>query len=243
MTRVPRNLEFVYHGTNEKHLREIRKRGLHPRASSGVSNYDGELASAFTSHEDFVYLSNTRAIVYGLAADGRRRVMLLEIPLTALDESLCCPDEDSIVIRRLIGEGVYETTKHDKRFDEILKDTKPRDYRADWKSYFTEFGNVAYAGVIPFSAIRRLALIDKPTLTNVVLPILRRFSKRANTIERLLDVQSDAISFIFDGAAIADMPSEEMRRLRVLRLQYVEVRMPRSAAFVSYSRTGIDGAD
>lgn len=214
---------MVYHGTNQQNLSAIRKEGLHPRVISGVSNYSGSNAGKLASREDFVYLSNTRAVLYGLAANGRRPVLILEIPLDALDKNLCCPDEDSVVIRQLLEERVYETAEHDRRFDELHAQVKPQDHKAAWRSYFEEYGNIAYAGSLPFTTVVRYALIDELTLKNVMCSIFETHAPPSNRHVDLLDYQAETIGFMFDGTPITGIPDSDMWRLRSLRLEHGKV--------------------
>lgn len=151
-------------------------------------------------------------------------MLVLEVPLVALDETLCCPDEDSVVIRKLIEEGTYETADHARRFDELLADVRPREFRLDWRSYFDEFGNIAYEGVVPFSAVTRYVLIDALALRDSMLPIFKASSPPLAAHIDLLDHHADTIAFMFDGTPVRGVSNANMWRLQGLRLQHVDVR-------------------
>jgi hypothetical protein len=138
------------------------------------------------------------------------RVAILEFALDDLDRNNCYPDEDSIVLSKMVAEGTFEGPTHSTRFDELMADTHPAEHGEDFDRIFREFGLIAYKGVIPYSLVRRF----------VVAPV-REFQAISGALAPRQPARNDiaghnkwgtAITqFLFDGNAIDGVPERVMR--------------------------------
>ncbi len=139
---------LVYHGTTESAARRIISQGIRPR---GNRNGNWNIRSS----AERVYLTDCYAPAFAQhAARGGKRWALVEVDLSRLDTTLLLPDEDFLEqtcrgFDRVPGE-LAERTAHYRR--------EAGNFRPEWEGCLRSLGTVAYAGVVPPTAVTRVAL-------------------------------------------------------------------------------------
>lgn len=113
------------------------------------------------SHPDLVYLTVAYAPYFGLQAAKGKKMAIVEIDTDSLDESKMLPDEDFI----------EQVTRTDKK-NTVGIDGKTLNERTEyirnhldefsgfWRESVEHLGHCAYKGVIPNSAVTRVAVIE-----------------------------------------------------------------------------------
>jgi hypothetical protein len=147
----------LYHGTTEKIGRLALKEGLRPRKMTGKSNWKNFVES----HPSLVYLTKAYAPYYALQVVRGKKMAIVEIETNLLDEFKMLPDEDFVEQAtrhdkqnktRIEGKTVNERTEYIRNHLE--------EFSGFWRTSVEYLGNCAYEGVIPKTAITRLAIID-----------------------------------------------------------------------------------
>lgn len=141
--------EKLYHVTYSKNVNGILARGLAPRSVTGLDNWAEKQQS---SHAEHVYLTEANVLRYAAMMWGKveyGKVALVEVDASQLQEDLLYPDEDYI---STLG-------ANDFKADTFAADTAAaRDeidkHQDKWRSSLAGYGNVAYRGVIPPSALK-----------------------------------------------------------------------------------------
>ena len=136
----------LYHGTSDKHLPQILKKGLCPR-SGKKGNWE-----EFPSRSDMVYLTLAYAPYFALNQDGNPTV--LEIDADLLNEEHFLPDEDFISQTISKQEKLPFKTIHNKVRRQL------KSYQTYWPLSLEKIGNCCYQGKIPASAIKRYVVWD-----------------------------------------------------------------------------------
>jgi hypothetical protein len=147
----------LYHGTTERIGRLALTEGLRPRKLTGKSNWK----SFVESHPSLVYLTKAYAPYYALQVMRGKKMAIVEIETNRLDEFKMLPDEDFIeqVTRadkenktRIEGKTMNERTEYIRNHLE--------EFSGFWRTSVENLGNCAYKGIIPKTAITRVAVVD-----------------------------------------------------------------------------------
>lgn len=150
----------LYHGTSSRHLEQILKEGLAPRAER-ASNWEAE------SCNEVVYLTKTYGLYFAanaIIAEGEE-LIIVEIDTDLLpDKDKLLSDEDAIwfawkagVIKpHQVEAWIYDETKERQAqyFAGFLEDFTSMGCTWDWS--LRALGNCTYMGTIPPSAITRI---------------------------------------------------------------------------------------
>ena len=150
---------MLYHGTSERNLKVILKKGLLPRSTSKRrTNWDRN-----PSHPEAVYLTNAYAGFYANAScKGRERWAILEIDTDKLSPFAFAPDEDFLEQAGRKSDGIPGDIH--QRLTALREDLDVI-YGGDLESKYValslkHLGNCTYFGAIPLGAISRIALVD-----------------------------------------------------------------------------------
>jgi hypothetical protein len=147
----------LYHGTTERIGRLAIKEGLRPRKLTGKSNWKHFVES----HPSLVYLTKAYAPYYALQVVRGKKIAIVEIETNLLDEFKLLPDEDFIEQAtrcdkqnktRIEGKTIAERTEYIRNHLD--------EFSGFWGTSVEHLGNCAYEGIIPKTAITRLAIID-----------------------------------------------------------------------------------
>jgi hypothetical protein len=197
----------VYHATRTDLLPAIRNDGLTPRGSRR-GNFGTDLAS----RPEYVYLTRYKALNYAISAQRLHtdRVAILEFALGDLDRKNCYPDEDAIVLSKMVAEGTFEGPTHNARFDELVAGAHPAEHSGDFDRIFGKFGLIAYKGVIPFSLVRRFVVAPVREFQAISDALVSRHPAW-NDIAGQNQWGTAVTQFLFDGTAIAGVPERIMR--------------------------------
>ena len=165
---------MLYHGTSSRALPAILQTGLRPRLNERETNYPSA-----PSDDRYTYLSTSFAPWYAInSGEGNASPVLIEIDPNRLDLSRAYPDEDFLgQIVSLIQKvrDVGDVVEHDSRATilQAMREMTPvaehiqqvgQDMgacRTLWTESLDWFGNVAYEGVVPVSAITRYVVQDR----------------------------------------------------------------------------------
>ncbi len=143
---------MLYHGTSSRHLSKILAEGIRPRHRKN-SVWD---CASIDSH---VYMTEAYALHYaGAAADDKDNLLIAEIDPDELDRhGTKYPDEDflaQVAPHNFLSEkNLIEKTKW---FAEHID-----DYQIMWSASLKGLGNMALRGLVPVTAIKRIAVIDR----------------------------------------------------------------------------------
>jgi hypothetical protein len=147
----------LYHGTTERIGRLALKEGLRPRKLTGKSNWKHTVES----HPSLVYLTTAYAPYYALQVVKGKKISIVEIETDLLDEFKMRPDEDFMEQATrldkkndagIIGKTINERTEYIRNHLE--------EFSGFWRTSVEYLGNCAYEGIIPKTAINRIAVID-----------------------------------------------------------------------------------
>ncbi len=147
---------MIFHGTDANNIEDILKNGIRPWNEFREQTNWTEIPT----HKDMVYLSDVYALYYAEAATNETNdIALFEIDETKLDQQSIFPDEDFIAQVFLDAKNIGEEIPLVfSACDSIIKITEliePRDYRPMTTACRLNYGNLAYNGTIPPSAITR----------------------------------------------------------------------------------------
>jgi len=125
----------LYHGTNEKNLKEILKKGLIPRGSK-KSNWESGIGK---SRKDLVYLTTCYACYYASNASSskKNRPVVLKIEID-VDKFELFPDEE-FIFRTIVGSGKVLSEKEAKKEYESID---PKEYTQLWNDSLRFMGTV-----------------------------------------------------------------------------------------------------
>ena len=147
----------LYHGTTERIGRLALKEGLRPRKLTGKSNWKNFVES----HPSLVYLTKAYAPYYALQVVRGKKLAIVEIETNSLDVFKMRPDEDFIeqVTRQdkqnktaIEGKTISERTEYVRNHLD--------EFSGFWRTSVEHLGNCAYEGVVPKTAITRVAVVD-----------------------------------------------------------------------------------
>lgn len=146
---------LLYHGTKASVALASLKEGLKPRAMTKASNWDHSVSS----NKNCVYLTDTYPLYFAVAAhstDTPGKVGIVEIDTAKLNYFDLFPDEDVL-------------EQAGRKYDNVKGSMEQRtrwyrkhlfEYQNVWTKSIEAMGTCAHRGIIPPSAITRIALID-----------------------------------------------------------------------------------
>lgn len=154
----PRNIPArLYHVTYAKNIPAIMRDGLIPRSISNQDNYSDK---SLSSHPEHVYLTEGNMVYYlhllWGKGESRPEMAVIEVDTAALGVNRFHPDEDWVARytapmgRTYSDVETIEDTMH-------ARDTI-EEYKYLAKACLTGYGNIAYRGTIPPSALRVMRL-------------------------------------------------------------------------------------
>lgn len=161
----------LYHSTSESGAKAILSGlGIVPRSHTGIDSRYKD----FPSNPDYVYLSYSHGAYFAGSVAGDQqsitgelaKASILEIDGNKLDKSLFYPDEDFLEQHgRRNNDGItgniYTRTAY---YRENMS-----NYAELWESCFKLSGSIAYFGMIPLHAIKRICHIDWKLIENKTL--------------------------------------------------------------------------
>lgn len=154
----------LYHGTSALALASMVRDGIRGRAHHGITNWKATIES----NEETVYLSDAYALFFAVNAErGNEGGAILEINTRGLDPRLFQPDEDFLE-QASRGHPVIGGPSW-------LSESKDMQRRTRWFRKHAKMipfarvslecmGTVGYAGVIPWKAVKRVALLSHEQL-------------------------------------------------------------------------------
>jgi hypothetical protein len=151
---------MIFHGTDARHLDDVLTHGLRPwNEFKSASNW-----GAIPARPGFVYLSEVYGLYYAQGAgDETSGMALIEIDDGVLDPSRIFPDEDFIAQlfweAKALGEEIPVDLAQIDSVAELTQAIDPVLFQDMTVSCRVHFGNAAYMGTIPPSAIRRHAVV------------------------------------------------------------------------------------
>jgi hypothetical protein len=162
--------EMLYHGTAAKHLDEIEKNGLIPRAQSKIkSNW----THTVTSNKDAVYLTDAYAWHFAVCASKDDKGLILEIDRGMLRPELLCPDED-VLEQTTRGAGPSDEAPNFAPIEWSMA-RRTRFYRKLARhnpnlvdASLSQMGTCGYYGAIPWEAVTRYVIVDLKKLPTVL---------------------------------------------------------------------------
>ena len=161
--------EFLYHGTSETAARAAISDGLKPRSAI---NRKGNWEHTIDSHPDCVYLTDIYSPYFAATSSYLDdKWAMTEIDVAKLKKSLFRPDEDCMEqgtrnMKNRFDGGKLTMTERTRYFRDHQD-----EYKSKWKLTLEILGTCAYKGVIPPSAISRVAIYDPKNKPNGVITI------------------------------------------------------------------------
>jgi len=156
----------LYHGTNACNLKSILTKGLKPRSQTGINNWRN-LGAHRASVPDFTYLTDSYPLFFANAAlvqqdkksvDETMRLRAFPVVLEmSVDTNDLYPDEDFL---GYVIQHKYEIPYDDACY--IVTGDNGRilhNNQKMWDLCLKHQGTVAHKGVVPPSAITRIAII------------------------------------------------------------------------------------
>jgi hypothetical protein len=147
----------LYHGTSERYVERIMRRGLEPRG-----RHIGNWKHTMLSRPDAVYMSNAYALYFACHTASRtkkEKAAVIEIDTTGLNPFCLHPDEDFLEqATRKKGDAPLDAAMKPRTewYRERLE-----DYQEHWELSVEHLGNCCHIGVIPTHALTRVAVIDR----------------------------------------------------------------------------------
>jgi hypothetical protein len=146
---------ILYHVTHSGDARRILVEGLKPRRLTGRDNYEEQ---GLSSHPDHVYMTEGNVCFY-LSRMGRTAqtsLTVLAIDTSRLDESLLYPDEDyAALCAGHIANGNWHDNSDTYREEITAARDSIENHKHLWGASLRGYGNVAYRGIIPPTALRK----------------------------------------------------------------------------------------
>lgn len=145
----------LYHGTSERHIERIMRRGLEPRGRN-----NGNWKHTMLSRPDAVYMSNAYALYFAIQAcrAKKERPAIFEVDTLLLNPFSLHPDEDFLeqATRKqgnapLDGDMKSRTAFYRERLE---------DYQDYWELSIEHMGNCCHIGTVPVRALTRLVTVD-----------------------------------------------------------------------------------
>lgn len=162
---------LLYHGTDARYYDSVTKYGLRPR---GTRKGCWDANSSIPGH---VYLTDCYAGYFALNsawASINPELMLIEIDLSLLDSSKLYPDEDFVQF------AASDIPKSANKNLWVKKNIHL--YQDFWEQSLKELGNIAYRGVIPNTAITRIARVFYNDAPEICMSMLDASITRLNRL-------------------------------------------------------------
>lgn len=152
---------ILYHGTSARYREAIERDGLLPRDETGKSS---KWDAKYPSHPDMIYLTNTYAIFYAIAAaEGDENGLIVEVEV---DEDYLYPDEDPLA--QVTGKEDYDGLADmslEQRTDYF------RENMYEFQHLYPEslrlLGTCCHAGGIAVDEIKRI--VEFPIMGDLVM--------------------------------------------------------------------------
>lgn len=161
-------ISSIYHSTSTEIAKKIMSgEGIVPRSITGLSSkYDD-----FPSNPECVYLTYSHGAFFASSQTGDDRILkaraqggriedlssaIIEIDGTLLDESLFYPDEDFLEQSNLGKDDIKGGEKERTAYYRSIM----LERQSEWQEGFAGCGTIAYRGVVPVSAIKRVAYVN-----------------------------------------------------------------------------------
>lgn len=147
---------LLYHGTSQNALAGILINGIRPRGKKGRSNWKHSVES----NAECVYLTEGYGMHFATAAtrDEDGQAAIIEVDTDRLNFFDLYPDEDAI---EQLSRGRDDLPKHwDMKKRTRYYRVRMVDYAGKWPVSIKALGTACHRGVIPTSAITRVAKVD-----------------------------------------------------------------------------------
>ncbi len=201
----PSEFPVLYHGTSQHSLIPMMEQGLMPRGGTGKDNWKHTV----TSNPNTVYLSDCFAHYFAFQAmQNNEGAAALEIDVTKLNRYAFVADEDAVE-QASRGHHIPHTPRWLAQSNDMKRRT--RWFRDNAELFDPSvsmqlLGTVGYRGTIPWSAVRRVALLTAeqarlltflfdPTITTLLYKIrgssYRRFTRSLFDQDLLADVNDE----------------------------------------------------
>ena len=170
---VVRQHPILYHGTSYRALASILAQGIAPRKTHRRTNWE----AAVESNEDTVYLTTAYAHYFAVNAtnsdDATDAGVVLEVATDQLDfgAGFFVPDEDCIE-QGTRGHHIPGTPRWLSGSRDMVRRTRwfrRHAHKFDPNASLENLGTVGWRGVVPVAAVRRLVLIPRKTLIDLLL--------------------------------------------------------------------------
>src|SRR5262245_38234343 len=147
----------LYHGTSRQAVPSILDRGIEPR-SAGHRNSNWK--HTVESNKDCVYLSQGYALYFAInAVKDIADCAIVEVESDFLDPSHLIPDEDAIEQSNRGRDGLpasWDMRRRTRHYRKMMRDFND----GQWQISIDNLGTCSHYGVVPPSAITRVALIN-----------------------------------------------------------------------------------
>jgi hypothetical protein len=149
---------ILYHVTTVQNAERILRDGLQPASRTGQDNFANQ---GLTAHPEHVYM--TEANIYFYAShlfNDEKPVTVFAIDTAQLNHDLFFPDEDYAALLVDLTAGTHVFGRVNESITHKDSITAARDainqYKSLWLSSLSGYGNVAYRGVVPPSAVKKM---------------------------------------------------------------------------------------
>lgn len=148
----------LYHVTTVQNAERISRDGLQPAGRTGQDNFAEQ---GLTSHPEHVYLTEANTYFYaGHLFNGDRPVTVFAVDTAQLNHDLFFPDEDYAALLVDLTAGIPVFGRVNEAITHKNSIVAARDaidqYKQFWLSSLSGYGNVAYRGVVPPSALKKM---------------------------------------------------------------------------------------
>lgn len=151
---------MLYHGTSEKHLKQILADGIMPNCLHKNHNWKHTV----TANDKAVYLTNAYGLYFAhQATDEPWRLAVLEVDTSKLLVNRLCADEDAVE-QAMRGRDTMPLWPMKRRTAHYRK--RIEDYC--WQESLKALGNCAYTGTVPTKAITRIAVVQPKTMHEMI---------------------------------------------------------------------------
>lgn len=214
-------MRYIYHGTNASAAHFAIKDGLHPRGNSS-GNWT-ENAGLFSSHSNWVYLTEDAPLYYAAKSvndpkESEKIGAVIRLDLDRLDNTLLRPDEDYFYLRKPLK--VSDDPEYKKNFVEMCK-LEAEQNPGMWQDSLKTCGSLAYAGVIPPSAMVDIRFVDF-RFYSVIHGALLQVGEKVSDRSGVLELNSPLMEWLY-GRAINKLPQPVIDKIVDLAAENSEV--------------------
>lgn len=156
----------LYHGTAERAVAGILKRGIEPRGKRG-----GNWNHSIESNPECVYLTTAYPLHFaGNAVKNGERLAVVEVDTSKLYVMDLLPDEDFLeqATRRSDGEGLAPKNKS-MHYRTRWYRQRAEQWQHLWSKSVEHMGTCCHSGTVPVRAITRVAYMDRQTYSKLVM--------------------------------------------------------------------------